>query len=155
MPEVTKAEVQELIEHAVVKLRDEMKDYIAENCKGHRNSFHATCEGLRTLVQQHDISITKLTQLAESERSLVGTKVDALTETVKRLCRVIEGNGHTGFATRMTVAENELRTLNEAAGEGRRGWREVLIQALPVLLTWVGFLVFWLIYTMAQSGVTP
>ena len=149
---VTKDEVRDMIGHAMVSLKGELKDYIGENCKGHREHFYTACESLRNAAAQHEISINQLKQLADSDRNAIGLKLDALANIVQRLCVIIEDNGKTGMATRLRMAEAEIETLKNDSGERQRGWRDVLVQSLPVFLTWAGFLVFWVIYMVAQNG---
>lgn len=99
----------------------------------------------------------------DSGRDLMAIKLDNFAQALERLFKQFEGNGKGSMSTRLALLEQEIANLittlrahaeEHRTAEGGRGRtvKEILVQCIPVLLSWVGFGIIWLLYLMIKSG---
>jgi len=144
------------------KLREELKTHIQDNCAKHKAAMEAAQNEVVQQLTKHDISLTKLTGHIENDRNLVCQKIDQLAEVVTKLLKIVEGNGKGSLAERISLQEQrnsdqekQLAKIWEKIDSKKAVWTKILVQGLPTLLTWLGFIAFWIVYHMGSKGVPP
>jgi len=162
MDKETRDYVDKAQDAMAAKLREELKSHIQDNCARHKHQMEQSQNEVAQELAQHSITLTKLTSLVEHDRNLLGQKIDQLTEVTTRLLKIVEGNGKGSLAERISLQEQiaaaqerQLTKIWEKLDSKKAVWTKILVQGLPTLLTWLGFIAFWIVYHMGSKGVPP
>ncbi len=146
-------ETKVIIEAAISRMQDEVLKRCTENCRQHRIEFRQTLSVLRDAQTATDQKNEKLMVILTHNAEKEDARNTLLEKAIEQLARFYRGNGtEKGLNVRVLLLEKNMEALQQLLGDTRSALRRALIQALPVILTWVGFLVYWVIVNHGGSG---
>ena len=133
-------EVRAIVDAAILKLRDELKGHMSQRCQEHRTSMMATMDAIKALVHSQDLATHRLVDAVEADKVMLG-----------KVHQTIQGDNGEGLKARIFLLERAVRDLQQTTLASQQDGRRALIQSSPVVLTWLGLLVYWIISIIARG----
>ena len=110
---------------------------------------------MRSLLSELRTQVDRLTSHIDSEQKLVAMKIDSLSDSIKKIAKIFEGNGKPAYETRLVLLEQDVSSLKKRDEKSGNFWVNSLVQVMPTLAALLIGGIFWLLYLAIKSGATP
>lgn len=129
----------------------EVSDQLDERLTEFKSDCRAKCTELFTRMAASERDRTDLHARTEADREMLKIQLATINESITRLSKQLDGNGHGPLLQRVTLVERDIADMKKADDDGKKDsrsfWTSTISQGIvPAITTWLGLGIFYLIY---------